>query len=266
MTTAGAAAVGLLLIVTLSTFLWAASVRMRDASVADVAWGPGFAVLAWLYLLLLDGAGWRPVLVAVLVTVWGLRLGAHIAARHRGRGEDPRYQAMRAMRGRAFWWKSLFVVFWLQAAILWFVALPLVVVSAGGPGHVTLPDVVGLLLFAIGFTLEAVGDAQLARFKADPANRGRVLDTGLWRYTRHPNYFGDALLWWGLFLIAVSVPGGWLTVGSPLLMTFLLVRVSGVALLERGLVRTTPGYADYVRRTSAFVPWLPARRSGGDGG
>ena len=165
---------------------------------------------------------------------------------------------MRASHGRAFWWRSLFTVFWLQGAILWFVALPvLVAVRAARPAALTVVDGVGVALFAVGFGFEVVGDYQLQRFKAQPANRGRVLDRGLWHYTRHPNYFGDATLWSGLYVIAAATPGGWLTVVSPALMTFLLMRVSGVTLLEDGLRASKPGYHAYITRTSAFFPWFP---------
>ena len=256
MTAPLAAGAGLIVAIGASTLVWAVSVRRRDASLADIWWGPGFVALAWLYYALFDSAGVRPTTVALLVTAWGTRLAAHIAGRHDG--EDPRYRAMRDARGSGFWWQSLFTVSWLQAALLWFVALPLLFSARGsGPARVQPSDAIGLGLFALGFSFETIGDWQLARFTRNPANRGRVLDSGLWRDTRHPNYFGDATLWWGLFLLTVATPGGWMTIGSPLLMTVLLLRVSGVTLLEPHLTATKPGYADYVRRTSAFIPWPP---------
>ena len=248
-------------VLVLSTVVWLFSVRLRDASIADIAWGPGFALLAWFYRVSGAPSDPRATVLAWLVTAWAVRLAVHILARHDG--EDPRYRSMRAAQGPAFWWRSLFTVFWLQAALQWFVALPLLAAARpGAPAAVTATDAAGALAFAIGFGFEAIADRQLTRFKADPANRGRVLDTGLWRYSRHPNYFGDALLWWGLFLIAAAAPGAWMTVLSPAVMTVLLLRVSGVALLERGLRKSKPGYASYIDRTSAFVPWLPrpARR------
>jgi steroid 5-alpha reductase family enzyme len=253
-----AAAAGLVVLLAASTLVWAASVRRHDASIADIAWGPGFALVGWLYCIRLDGVEWRRLLLAALITAWGLRLAVHIHRRHRGKGEDPRYGAMRRGHGDAFWWRSLIIVFWLQAALVWFVSLPIFAVarSAGPPG-LTVADVAGLLLFMVGFAFESVADLQLERFKARPSNRGRVLDTGLWRYSRHPNYFGDALLWWGVYVIATSVPGGWLTVASPLVMTALLLRVSGVSLLEPSLKASKPGYQDYIERTPAFVPWFP---------
>lgn len=253
-----AALVGLATILGAATLVWMLSARLRDASIADVWWGLGFLQLVWLYCFLAPVLSPRSWLVAALVTLWGARLSWHIFRRNRGKGEDPRYQAMRASHGRAFWWRSLFTVFWLQGAILWFVALPLLVaIRATQPGALTAVDGLGIVLFAIGFGFEVVGDYQLARFRAEPGHRGKVLDRGLWRYTRHPNYFGDAALWWGLYVVAASTPGGWLTLLSPSLMTLLLMRVSGVTLLEDGLKASKPGYRDYIARTPAFFPWFP---------
>ena len=258
MTGTSTALIGLVVILTAQTAVWAVSLRRRDASVADVFWGLGFILLAWVYCLLSPALTPRSWLVAVLVTAWGARLSSHIFRRNHGRGEDPRYQAMRASHGHAFWWRSLFTVFWLQGAILWFVALPvLAAIRAAEPTALTAVDGLGILLFAIGFSFEVVGDRQLRRFRRDPANRGRVLDRGLWRYTRHPNYFGDAVLWWGVYAMAAATSNGWLSVLSPALMTFLLMRVSGVTLLEQSLKASKPGYHTYIARTPAFFPWFP---------
>jgi steroid 5-alpha reductase family enzyme len=240
------------------TVVWMLSVRLRDASIADVCWGLGFVLLAWFYCLLSPALTSRSWLVAMLVTLWGTRLAVHIFRRNHGRGEDPRYRAMRASHQRSFWLRSVFTVFWLQGALLWFVSLPLLVaVRATHPAGLTMVDGLGVLVFAIGFAFEVVGDYQLERFKTQPGNRGKVLESGLWRYTRHPNYFGDAAVWWGLYVIAASTSGGWLTILSPSLMTLLLVRVSGVTLLEKGLTASKPGYLAYVARTPAFFPWFP---------
>lgn len=248
---------GLATIAGLLSVVWIAAVRRRDASLVDVWWGPGFAILAGVYTVGLGAWRPRPLLIDALVIVWGARLGWHLATRRTG-AEDPRYAAMRAAHGDAFWWRSLFLVFWLQAVLIWFIGLP-ILATAGAAGDPPLgrTDLGGVLVFAVGFGIEAVGDWQLRRFRADAANRGRVLDRGLWRYTRHPNYFGDALLWWGVYLMAASTRAGRLTVLSPALMTFLLLRVSGVTLLERNLRASKPDYARYVERTSAFVPWFP---------
>ena len=253
-----AALIGLGTILTTLTFVWMISVRLRDASVADICWGLGFVLLAWLNCVLSPALTPRSWLVAVLITLWGTRLSVHIFRRNHGQGEDPRYQAMRASHGRAFWWRSLFTVFWLQGAILWFVALPLLVaVRATQPSALTAVDGLGIVFFAIGFGFEVIGDYQLDRFRAEASNLGTVLDRGLWRYTRHPNSFGDATMWWGMYAMAASTPNGWLTVLSPSLMTLLLMRVSGVTLLEDGLKASKPGYRAYIARTPAFFPWFP---------
>lgn len=243
--------------------LWLLGLVRRDVSIVDVWWGPGFAVLAAVAFALAATPGARGALLVGLTSLWGLRLGLHLLWRNHGRGEDPRYARMRRHHGARFPWVSLATVFGLQGLLQWFVSLPLQVAMLA-PGGAPLGglDALGVALFATGFGFEAVGDLQLARFRADPANQGRVLDRGLWRYTRHPNYFGDCLVWWGLFAIALATPAGWLTIASPLAMTWLLLRVSGVALLERSLVRTRPAYRDYIESTSAFLP-RPPRRSRG---
>lgn len=249
------ALVGLVAALGAFTLLWAVSVRLRDASIADPSWGPGFLLVGLAYLAAHGDVTPRGTLAVALVGAWAARLGLHLLSRNRAHGEDPRYAAMRAGHGPRFWWVSLGTVFWLQAALLWIVSLP-VLAAVVGTAPLGAWDAAGAAVFLAGFLTEAVADAQLRRFRADPANRGTVLDRGLWRYSRHPNYFGDALLWWGVFLLAVGAGAPWTAVG-PALMTFLLVKVSGVALLERSLVQGRPGYAEYVRRTSAFVPWFP---------
>jgi steroid 5-alpha reductase family enzyme len=240
--------------------LWLVSLARRDVSIVDIWWGPGFAWLAAIAFSRAAAPGPRGTLLLALVAIWGLRLGGYLLWRNWGHGEDARYARMRRHHGERFRWISLATVFGLQALLQWFVSLPLqlaqLVPSARPLGAL---DAFGVALVATGLFFEAVGDAQLARFKADPANRGRVMDRGLWRYTRHPNYFGDCLAWWGLFAIAAATPAGPWTIASPLLMTFLLLRVSGVALLERSLVRTRPEYRDYIARTSAFFPRPPSR-------
>lgn len=239
---------------------WGLSLRRRDAGIVDSVWGAGFALIALLGLAFGAGPPARRALVAAMVVVWGVRLSIHIHRRNRGRGEDYRYRAMRERHGERFGRVSFWTVFLLQGALMLVVATPiLAAVSAPAPERLGPLDFAGLAVWLAGFLFEAIGDAQLARFRSDPGNRGRVMDRGLWRYTRHPNYFGDALLWWGIFLPAASTPRGWATAIGPALMTFLLVRVSGVALLEKGLESSKPGWRDYARRTSAFVPWFPRR-------
>jgi steroid 5-alpha reductase family enzyme len=241
------------------TAVWLLSLRLRDASIADVFWGPGFALVAILSASI-SAPSPRGVLLATLTSLWGLRLALHIGARWRKKAEeDRRYQAMRAAWGNRFPLASLFTVFLLQGALLWVVSLPLQAGAALGASRpLGLQDAAGGLLFAVGLGFEAVGDAQLARFLREPSSKGRVMETGLWRYTRHPNYFGDALLWWGIGLVGAAT-GAWWCLTGPALMTFLLVRVSGVSLLEKDIAGRRPDYVAYVRRTSAFLPLPPSR-------
>jgi steroid 5-alpha reductase family enzyme len=252
---------GLALVMGGALVLWLRSLALRDASIADTFWGLGFVILAGFYMARTGGWPVRGAIVIFLTAAWGIRLALHIHRRNRGAPEDARYAAWRRRSGEAFWWRSLFTVFLLQAVLCWIVALPLLVaVAAPSPERLTTFDVAGIVLWSIGFAFETIGDAQLSAFRGDPSNAVKVLDTGLWRYTRHPNYFGDATVWWGFYVLAIAVPGGEWTVFSPLLMTVLLLRVSGVALLEDGLRERRPGYAEYVSRTSPFFP-LPPRRS-----
>jgi steroid 5-alpha reductase family enzyme len=202
--------------------------------------------------------------VVALTSVWALRLGGYLAWRNWGRGEDPRYVAMRQKHGARFGRVSLYTVFGLQGLIMWVVSFPIQQAQAvPEPMVLSWVEGVGVVLWAVGLGFESIGDWQLARFRADPVNRGHVMNRGLWSWTRHPNYFGDALVWWGLFLVTLPTQGGAWTLVSPVLMTFMLVRVSGVALLERDLRRSKPDYADYIARTNAFLPWPPRGRRGG---
>jgi steroid 5-alpha reductase family enzyme len=253
---------GLATILGAVTLVWLLSLLKRDVSIVDIFWGLGFVGLNWFYRALGPEGTSRHWLLLALVTIWGLRLALYLLWRNWGHGEDPRYQAMRAYRGDNFWWMSLFTIFSLQGMLIWFIATPLFVVQfSAGPPLWTWTDVVGLLFWSIGFFFETVGDWQLARFKADPANRGRVMRTGLWACTRHPNYFGDAMVWWGYFLLALAVPGSLWTILSPVLMTVLLLKVSGVALLEQTITERRPDYRDYIVGTNAFLPGFPRRSS-----
>jgi len=234
--------------------LWLCSLPLRNASIVDAFWGSAFVLAAWTAALAAGGDGPRRALALALVTGWGLRLSWHLLLRNAGHGEDPRYAAMRRGHGARYWWVSLFTVFLLQAALAWFISLPVQAAVTAPATPLGVLDAAAVAVWAIGLAFEAVGDWQLARFRRDPASRGKVLDTGLWRYTRHPNYFGDACAWWGLGLLGVAAGAPW-TLASPALMTFLLVRVSGVTLLEREIADRRPGYRAYVERTSAFLPW-----------
>lgn len=241
--------------------LWAVSVKRRDASIIDIFWGPGF-VLAALVAWLRGGkpGGWHLLLLG-MVAVWGLRLAFHIFSRARGKGEDRRYAAMRERHGARFWWLSLFTIFLLQATLVALLAAPLVLVQLRPILHPAW-CLAGFALWLVGFLFEAVADAQLVAFQKDPESRGRVLDSGLWHYSRHPNYFGETVLWWGFGAFALAVAGGAWTLYAPLVVTLLLLRVSGVPMLEAGMEERRPGYRDYILRTPSFVPWFPRRKGG----
>jgi steroid 5-alpha reductase family enzyme len=252
--------ISLTIIVVLTTLLWFVSLRLKNSSIVDIFWGAGFVIAGWLYFALTpDGFPWRKLLVSALVTLWGLRLSIHILLRNWGKPEDFRYQKWRKEAGSKWWWQSYFKVFLLQGLLLWIISIPLLAAQYPGlPDHLTVLDFLGAAIWLVGFYFEVAGDFQLNRFKARTENRGKVLDSGVWRYTRHPNYFGDSAQWWGYYLIAVSA-GGWWTLFSPALMTFLLLRVSGVALLEKTM-ETRPAYQEYMEKTSAFLPWFPRRK------
>lgn len=249
-----------LLIWGLMTALWLVSLALKNSSIVDIFWGTGFVIVSWVTFGLTEGYELRRWLLNLLVTVWGLRLSLHILWRNWGKPEDFRYQVWRMEAGAAWWWRSYFKVFLLQGVILWIVATPLLAVQLNPqPARLVWLDIAAAALWLVGFFFEAVGDWQLARFKANPANRGRVLQSGVWRYTRHPNYFGDATQWWAYYLFALA-GGGWWTIFSPILMTFLLMRVSGVTLLEKSLKDEKPGYREYVETTSEFFPWFPRKK------
>lgn len=250
----------LALIVGLMALLWLLSLRLKNSSIVDIFWGTGFVISSWFYFALTpDGSLLRKALICGLVTVWGLRLSVHILLRNWGKPEDFRYQKWRQETGPSWTWKSFFRVFLLQGVLMWIISAPLLVAQRSPlPASLTFWDNLGVALWIIGFFFETAGDLQLARFKANPANKGKVLDHGVWRYTRHPNYFGDSAQWWGFYLIALSA-GGWWSIFSPILMTLFLLRVSGVALLEKTL-ETRPGYKEYIQNTSAFIPWFPRKK------
>ncbi|MGH8888185.1 MAG: DUF1295 domain-containing protein [Acidothermaceae bacterium] len=243
---------------------YAVAVRIGRHNVIDTAWGLGFltatcaaAAVAVTTSAHPDG-GARRLLITALAAVWALRLAGYVSVRSRGGREDPRYTEMlRKAPGNPNLY-ALRAVYLPQAVAIWFISLPLQVTVVRG-GNITVLGWVGAAVWAVGFGFEAGGDHQLSRFKADPANEGAVLDHGLWRYTRHPNYFGDATQWWGFSLISFAHWPGVVTIASPLLMTWLLARKTGKPLLESRLVETRPGYADYVRRTSGFVPLPPKK-------
>lgn len=244
------------------TATWLVSLPLRNASIVDPVWSLGFVIVAWVAFAVSHGSadGLRSAVLLAMVTIWGLRLSIHLFTRNRGHGEDFRYRAMRRKHGEKFWWVSLFTVFMVQGILMWTVSLPLqfgIGIAGRSTGWLVLL-ILGVIEWTIGFGFESIGDAQLKAFKADPASAGQVMDRGLWRYTRHPNYFGDACVWVGILIVSLGA-GGWAWVGivGPLVMITLLRRVSGVTLLEKSLVKRRPGYVDYVRRTSPFFPRPP---------
>jgi steroid 5-alpha reductase family enzyme len=239
---------------------WIVSLVLRNVTVVDSLWGTGFVIIAWITHAFGQGYAGRSFLLALLTTMWGLRLSVYLTLRNRGHGEDPRYGAWRAQYGENFWIVSLFNVFLIQALVLWVVALALQYGQlATRPAGLTAFDAVGVVLWFVGMAFETVADLQLYRFKSDPANRGKVMDRGLWAYSRHPNYFGEALVWWGIYIIAAATPHSWWTIISPVLITVVLLKVTGVALTEKTTLEKRPAYRDYIARTSAFFPWFPKK-------
>lgn len=253
---------GLAVSATLALLTWLASLRQHDVSLVDRTWGPMIALPAIVYAALLPAE--QPLRVAavlVLALTWAARLAVHITVRNWGHGEDRRYQEIRKRNDPHFSFKSLYLVFALQAVLAWIVSSPLYAVAIGS-GDIAWLDVLGLALAAFGIVFEALADWQLTRFVNNPVHKGQVMDRGLWRYSRHPNYFGEVCTWWGLFLVALAATGaaGLWTVVSPVIMTFMLLKVSGVSLLEKDIGERRPKYREYVQRTPAFFPWFPKAR------
>ena len=251
---------GLLLVVIAMTLLWFVSVLIKNASIVDPFWGLGFVIAGIFYYYKTDGLEIRKLIVLTLLIIWGLRLSIYLAWRNLGKGEDFRYQKFRKDYGpKRYWWISYFQVFLLQGVLLWLISAPLLGAQFyANENTLNFFDYAGILAWIIGFAFEAGGDFQLARFKSNPDNKGKVLNTGFWKYTRHPNYFGDAAVWWAFGLFSVAA-GSYLPLLGSLLMTLLIVKVSGVSLLEQTLINTKPQYKDYVEKTPAFFPWFPKK-------
>ena len=233
--------------------------RIGRHNVVDVTWGGGFVLIALIAAATGTGDAWRRVLLLVLVGAWGLRLAVHVFRRSRGHGEDPRYTELLSKAPGNTTLFALRKIYLTQAVALWFVSLPLQV-SAVAQGSVVAVVVLGVLVWMLGWTFEAVGDAQLKAFKADASNKGKIMDRGLWSWTRHPNYFGDSAVWWGLFLVSASAWPGVFTLLSPIAMTYFLVFATGARLLERSMEKR-PGYREYQQRTSYFLPRPPKAHS-----
>jgi len=249
-----------LIILALVTLLWIWSIFIKNVSIVDIFWGFGFVVVNAFYVFISGELNARKILILTLVTIWGLRLTIHLAWRNIGKGEDFRYQEFRRSYGpERYWWFSFFQVFLLQGALIMIVSLPLLGISSStSTGDLNALDYIGILVWLVGFTFEAGGDYQLARFKSNISNKGKVLQTGFWKYTRHPNYFGDAAVWWAYAIFSVAAGSYWQIVGS-IVMTVLIVKVSGVSLLERTLKDTKPQYKDYIQKTNSFFPWFPKK-------
>jgi steroid 5-alpha reductase family enzyme len=250
----------LALIIALMTLLWLVSIRLKNVSIVDQFWGLGFVIAGCFYFFSAGESGLRNKILLTLLVLWGLRLSAYLSWRNYGKGEDFRYRNFRSQYGdHRYWWISYFQTFLLQGILMWLISAPLLgAQSGGGQQGLWLADYLGIGFWGIGFIFEAGGDIQLARFKKDEQNKGKVLNTGFWKYTRHPNYFGDAAVWWGYGFFSIAAGNYWNIAGS-VIMTLLIIKVSGVALLEKTLQVNKPGYDEYVRKTSAFLPWFPKK-------
>jgi steroid 5-alpha reductase family enzyme len=247
----------LIFVLSTSLLLWLLSLRLKDASIADIFWGPGMACVVDITAWLGGAGGTRTSAVLLLVNLWAFRLAAHIWARHKG--EDRRYAVLRQHFGRNWWWLSLIQVFLLQAILIWFIPAPLVAALLYSHMPMGWVDYLGIGLAAAGLIFETLADSQLAAFRTDPASRNQIMDRGLWAWSRHPNYFGECVMWWGCFVIGYAASHQiWLLL-SPVVVTWLLLKVSGVSLMEETIASRRPGYAAYRRRVSAFVPWRPKK-------
>jgi steroid 5-alpha reductase family enzyme len=248
---------GLLLMLLMGLITWFYSLQRNDVSIVDSLWSLMFLATAILYAFAADTMNTRNLLLLVLVSAWAIRLSVFLTIRNWGQEEDRRYQEIRANNQPNFHIKSLYLVFGLQAILAWVIAIPLLF-AFSVPGQIGMLEIIATALWLIGFVIETSADQQLYQFKADPKNRGKVLNTGVWAYSRHPNYFGEFLIWWAYYLFALSV-GAWWSVFSPLLMTVLLLRVSGVSLMEKDISERRAGYREYIETTNAFFPGIPHR-------
>jgi steroid 5-alpha reductase family enzyme len=250
----------LLIILILMSVLWIVSIIVKNVSIVDFFWGLGFVITCLFYFHNTAGSDTRKILLTTMVSIWGLRLSAYIAWRNKGKGEDFRYREFRKKYGEdRYWWISFFQTFLLQGLLMWMISAPLLGAQySGSDKPLGILDYLGVIFWLTGVLFEAGGDFQLLKFRSDSENKGKVLNTGLWKYTRHPNYFGDAAVWWGYGLICLSA-GSYIPVLGALLMTGLIIKVSGVALLEKTLVAQKPQYKEYIEKTSAFIPWFPKK-------
>lgn len=248
------------LIMLIMTTLWFVSIYLKNVSIVDLFWGFGFVVSSLFFYLNTDGVSTRKILLLIMVTIWGLRLSIYLSWRNIGKGEDFRYAQFRKNYGEhRYWWISFFQTFLLQGVLMWLISAPLLGAMYYSQNiSLGILDFIGIAFWIIGISFEAGGDYQLAKFKSNPDNKGKVLNTGFWRYTRHPNYFGDSSVWWGYGFICLAA-GSYIPVLGSILMTALIIKVSGVALLEKSLKDTKPQYREYIEKTSAFIPWFPKK-------
>jgi len=249
------AILALILFVYMSLWFVLSLVKKRN-DVADVAWGLGFVLLAWTSFFVGGAENIRGLLVGFLVSIWGIRLARHIHVRNKGRAEDYRYAEWRKVWGKWFYLRSYLQVYLLQGILLFLIVLPVLLINKSMSTSLSYVDFIGVAIWLFGFIFESVGDAQLSRFIKDPTNKGKLMQSGLWRYTRHPNYFGEVLMWWGLWIIALSVPNGIYGIIGPLTITFLILKVSGIPMLEKKMAEN-PKFAEYKKRTSIFFPLPP---------
>ncbi len=249
-----------ILVLSCMILLWIISLLIKDASIVDIFWGIGFVIINT-YLAYKSGFSHlsdKHIIFFIIVNIWGLRLAGYLAIRNLGKGEDFRYKNWRAQYADRWWWLSFFRVFILQGIVMVILgALFIPIYLDNNP--LSILHLIGLLIWLIGFIFEAGGDLQLMVFKSKSVNKGKVLNSGFWKYTRHPNYFGDAMIWWGYFLFAVTYPYGIFFILCPIIMTYLLIKISGVAMLEKSLVNNKSKYHEYIRKTPAFFPWLPKK-------
>lgn len=242
------------------TVLWVWSVFIKNVSIVDIFWGLGFVIVNAFYVFNSGELTTRKIVILILVSIWGFRLAIYLAFRNIGKGEDFRYQEFRKNFGpKRYWWFSFFQTFLLQGILIMIVSLPLLGInSSTNTGMLAPLDYIGIFIWVIGFMFEAGGDFQLARFKSNPTNKGKVLNTGFWKYTRHPNYFGDSMVWWAYAIFSIAAGSYWQIIGS-VIMTVLIIKISGVSLLEKTLKETKPQYRDYIKKTNAFFPWFPKK-------
>ncbi len=242
----------LFVITIFAIIFWVISLMVKDVSIVDTLWSLMFIVFSGVFFLSLDGGGPKSSLVLILVFMWGLRLSLYITIRNWGHGEDKRYKAIRKNNQPLFELKSLYLIFGFQAVIAWIISMPLLI-TISDKDSLDFVSLIGILFWLIGFSFEAISDLQLYKFKSNLKNKGKLLTRGLWKYTRHPNYFGNACIWWGFYILALS-SGGWWSIYSPVLMTLLLLKFSGVPLLEKSMRKTNKEYDSYIASTNSFFP------------